>query len=207
MVKDIGNDADYAGVDVRRAVERGWFIGPTFLNAGKIIAPFGGQSTNVPPEQGAYWEVEYIDADTPDEIRKAVRQNIYYGATTIKLVSDSHAYFYSVEEIKAAVDRGPRRGDDRRRACRIATSPRETPSSAAPSRSSTAFELSDAVLTLMKDKGTVLVGTDFPTEHLRAMNISVGAKPTIPNRQATPSSIACAARIASASRWHLAPTS
>ena len=103
MVKDIGNDADYAGVDVRRAVERGWFIGPTFLNAGKIIAPYGGQSRNVPPEQGTYWQVEYIDADTPDEIRKAVRQNIYYGATTIKLVSDSHAYFYSVDEIKAAV--------------------------------------------------------------------------------------------------------
>ena len=36
------------------------------------------------------------------------------------------------------------------------------------------FELSDAVLTLMKEKGTVLVGTDFPTEHLQAMNSSVG---------------------------------
>ncbi len=37
------------------------------------------------------------------------------------------------------------------------------------------FQLSDAVLTLMKEKGTVLVGTDFPTEHLQAMNTSVGA--------------------------------
>ena len=138
MVKDIGNDADYAGVDVRRAVERGWFIGPTFLNAGKIIAPYGGQSRNVPPEQGTYWEVEYIDADTPDEIRKAVRQNIYYGATTIKLVSDSHAYFYSVDEIKAAVAEAHAAGMTVA-VHATATSPRATPLLAAPSRSSTGF--------------------------------------------------------------------
>jgi imidazolonepropionase-like amidohydrolase len=175
MVKDIGNDADYAGVDVRRAVERGWFIGPTFLNAGKIIAPFGGQSRNVPPEQGAYWEVEYIDADTPDEIRKAVRQNIYYGATTIKLVSDSHAYFYSVEEIKAAVEEAHAAGMTVAVHAYRDDSARNAILGGAESIEH-GFELSDAVLTLMKEKGTVLVGTDFPTEHLRAMYISVGAK-------------------------------
>ena len=175
MVKDIGNDADYAGVDVRRAVERGWFIGPTFLNAGKIIAPFGGQSRNVPPEQGAYWEVEYIDADTPDEIRKAVRQNVYYGATTIKLVSDTHAYFYSVEEIKAAVDEAHAAGMTVAVHAYRDESARNAILGGAESIEH-GFELSDAVLTLMKDKGTVLVGTDFPTEHLRAMYISVGRK-------------------------------
>ena len=91
--KDIGNDAEYAAVDVRRAIERGWFRGPTLLTTGKIIAPFGGQSTGVPPEQGAFWRHEYVDADTPDEVRKAVRRNIYYGANSIKLVSDHNAYF------------------------------------------------------------------------------------------------------------------
>lgn len=174
VVKDIGNDADYAGVDVRRAVERGWFIGPTFLNAGKIIAPFGGQSRNVPPEQGTYWEVEYIDADTPDEIRKAVRQNIYYGATTIKLVSDSQTYFYSIGEIKAAVAEAHAAGmtvavhayrDDAARNAILGGA----------ESIEHGFQLSDAVLALMKEKGTVLVGTDFPTEHLLAMNSSVGA--------------------------------
>src|SRR3972149_460431 len=43
-VKDVGNDAEWAAVDVRRAIEKGWFPGPTLLTTGKIIAPFGGQS-------------------------------------------------------------------------------------------------------------------------------------------------------------------
>jgi imidazolonepropionase-like amidohydrolase len=174
VVKDIGNDGDYAGVDVRRAVERGWFVGPTFLNAGKIIAPYGGQSRNVPPEQGAHWQFEYIDADTPDEVRKAIRQNIYYGATTIKLVSDSHAYFYSVDEIKAAVAEAHAAG------MTVAVhATRDEPARNAILGGAESiehgFQLSDAVLTLMKEKGTVLVGTDFPAEHLQAMNSGVGA--------------------------------
>ena len=51
-VKDIGNDANYAAADIRRAIERSWFVGPTIINSGKIIAPFGGQTANMSPEQG-----------------------------------------------------------------------------------------------------------------------------------------------------------
>jgi len=174
MVKDIGNDADYAGVDVRRAVERGWFVGPTFLNAGKIIAPFGGQSRNIPPEQGAHWQFEYIDADTPDEVRKAVRQNIYYGATTIKLVSDSQTYFYSVDEIKAAVAEAHAAGMTVAVHAYRDEAARNAILGGAESIEH-GFQLSDEVLKMMKEKGTVLVGTDFPTEHLKAMNSGVGA--------------------------------
>jgi len=102
-IKDVGNSANYADTDLRRAIEMGWFPGPTVLNAGKIIAAFGGQSRGIPAELGPFWQFEYIDADTPDEIRKAVRRNIYYGANTIKLVADNSPYHYSVEEIRAAV--------------------------------------------------------------------------------------------------------
>ena len=103
-VREVGNDANYTTEDIRRAIQAGMFDGPTILTAGKIIAPFGGQSTAISPEQGPFWRYEYIDADTPDEIRKAVRQNIYYGVDVIKLVADNSPYHYSVEEIKAAVD-------------------------------------------------------------------------------------------------------
>lgn len=34
------------------------------------------------------------------------------------------------------------------------------------------FELSDELLKLMKEKGTVLVGTDFPEDHLQAMGFN-----------------------------------
>ena len=78
-VKDIGNAANYGDVDLRRAIERGWAVGPTMLTVGKIIAPFGGQSRNISPEQPHTWEYEYVTADSPDEVRKAVRQNICTG--------------------------------------------------------------------------------------------------------------------------------
>ena len=44
--------------DVRRAIDAGWFVGPTIIDSGKIIAPFGGQSRDIPPRQGAFWQFE-----------------------------------------------------------------------------------------------------------------------------------------------------
>ena len=109
-LRDVGNSAEYAMSDVRRAIEAGWFIGPTIIDSGKIIAPFGGQSRDIPPRQGAFWRFEYIDADGPEEVRKAVRTNIYYGAGVIKLVADNNPYHYSIDEFRAAVDEAHRAG-------------------------------------------------------------------------------------------------
>jgi imidazolonepropionase-like amidohydrolase len=109
-LRDVGNSAEYAMSDVRRAIDAGWFVGPTIIDSGKIIAPFGGQSRDIPPRQGAFWQFEYIDADGPEEVRKAVRTNIYYGAGVIKLVADNNPYHYSVEELRAAVDEAHRAG-------------------------------------------------------------------------------------------------
>jgi imidazolonepropionase-like amidohydrolase len=43
---------------------------------------------------------EYIDANTPDEIVRAVRENMLFGAKTIKLCVDCKPWGYSVEEMK-----------------------------------------------------------------------------------------------------------
>ncbi len=166
-LKDIGNDANYAAVDVRRAIEKGWYTGPTLLNSGKIIAPFGGQSRGVPAEIGPFWQFEYIDADSPDELRKAVRQNIYYGANTIKLVADNSAFFYSEEELRAAVAEAHAAG--------LTITVHAYGGQAASNVIAAGadgiehgFDLSDAHLLQMKEKGTFLIGTDFPYEHLAA---------------------------------------
>src|SRR2546429_2514043 len=90
--------------DVRRPMAAGWSHGPTITTCRKIIGPCGGESHGIPPEQGAFWKYEYLDADGPAEIRKAVRANLYHGAGVIKLVLDNNRYHYSVEEIRAAVD-------------------------------------------------------------------------------------------------------
>jgi hypothetical protein len=86
-IKEIGNDANWASADVIKAIKNGWIQGPTIIYAGKIIAPYGGQSFNINPEHEHFWSWEYIDADSPDEIIKAIRKNIYNGATVIKMVS------------------------------------------------------------------------------------------------------------------------
>jgi imidazolonepropionase-like amidohydrolase len=76
-VRDVGNDANFAAVDLRKAIDAGWFVGPTVQTAGKIIAPFGGQSRGIPQEIGPFWRFEYYDADNPEEIRKAVREKFF----------------------------------------------------------------------------------------------------------------------------------
>src|SRR5271165_4973274 len=88
-VRDVGNEADYACMEVKKTVRDGWFDGPTIQCAGKIIGPFGGQSKGMPEEVGGFWLHEYIDADSPAEIVKAIHQNIYYGADVIKLATDN----------------------------------------------------------------------------------------------------------------------
>ncbi len=170
-VKDIGNDANYAAIDVRRAIEKGWFSGPTMLTTGKIIAAFGGQSTGVTPEQGPFWQFEYIDADTPEEVRKAVRRNIYYGANAIKLVADNNAYYYSQDEIRAAVSEAHNAGITVTVHVLGGEAARNVILGGADAIEH-GFNLSDELLKLMKEKGTVLVGTDFPEEHLKAMNFN-----------------------------------
>src|SRR5688572_29695434 len=108
-IKEIGNDADYASADVIKAIRQGWIQGPSIYYSGKIIAPFGGQSQGINPENEGVWKFEYIDADTPDEVKKAVRKNIYFGANAIKLVTGDNAY-YDVADIKAAVDEAAKAG-------------------------------------------------------------------------------------------------
>lgn len=102
-VRDVGNEGDYACIEVRRMINSGEIDGPTFITAGRIIAPYGGQFSLQPDKQNLA-EPEYFFADTRDEIKKAIRQNIHYGATVIKLVIDDQQYIYSVDDIKFAIE-------------------------------------------------------------------------------------------------------
>ena len=81
------------------------------INAGIIIGSAGGQFWPT-PEMGARHVVypEYLDADTPDEIVKAVRQNMLYGAKVIKICADCKPWGYSVEDIKLVVSEAGKAG-------------------------------------------------------------------------------------------------
>jgi len=172
-VRDVGNDANFAAVALRRAIDRGWFVGPTVLTAGKIIAPFGGQTAGIPQEIGPFWQFEYYDADNVEEIRKAIHQNIYYGADLIKLVADNGPYHYSVDEIRAAVDEAHHAG----RAVAVHVLGGEAASNVIEGGVDSVehgFFLTDDQLRRMKAKGIFLSGTDFPTAHFVAGEIRNG---------------------------------
>jgi len=105
VVRDLGNNGMYADTALRVAVEQGWLPGPTIINSGIIIGGMGGQFYPTPEMVKEHNIVypEYLDADTSDEIIKAVRQNVLFGAKVIKICVDCKPYPYSVDDMKLFV--------------------------------------------------------------------------------------------------------
>ena len=108
-VRDIGNEGNYACTSVRRGIQQGWVTGPTIINAGRIIAPYGGQF-QMQQDKPRLGEPEYFYADTRDEMVKAIRENAHYGAGVIKIVVDDQPYIYSVDDIKFMINEAARAG-------------------------------------------------------------------------------------------------
>ncbi len=112
VVRDMGNAGNYADTALRVAIEQGWVPGPTIVNSGLIIGGMGGQFWPTPEMARDHNIVypEYLDADTEDEIVKAVRQNVLFGAKVIKIMVDAKPYGYSVDEMKLFVREAARSG-------------------------------------------------------------------------------------------------
>lgn len=109
VVRDLGNAANYADTALRTAIEQGWVPGPTIINSGIIIGGMGGQFYPVPERAGLVYP-EYLDADTPDEIVKAVRKNVLYGAKVIKIMVDAKPYGYTADEMKLFISEAAKSG-------------------------------------------------------------------------------------------------
>jgi len=109
IVRDLGNNANYADSALRAAIEQGWLPGPTLINSGLIIGGFGGQLNPVPEREMLIYP-EYLNADTPDEIVRAVRRNILFGAKVIKICVDCKPYGYTVDEMKLFVSEAAKSG-------------------------------------------------------------------------------------------------
>jgi imidazolonepropionase-like amidohydrolase len=105
VVRDVGNNALYADAALRQAIEQGWLPGPTVIPSGPMIGSTGGQFWPTPEmyKQHNIMFPEYIDANSPDEIVRAVRENMLFGARTIKLCIDCKPWGYSVEDIQLAI--------------------------------------------------------------------------------------------------------
>jgi imidazolonepropionase-like amidohydrolase len=120
-IRDVETEgAMYADVDVKTAINKGEIPGPHMQVSTRAMAPTGAY-----PLMGYSWELKVPKGvqivDGVEDARKAVREQISFGADWIKYYSD-HGYFYgpdgvlhshvnfSDEEAKAIVDETHRLG-------------------------------------------------------------------------------------------------
>ena len=163
VVRDLGNAGNYADTALRVGIEQGWVPGPTIINSGIIIGGMGGQFFPTPEMAKDHNIVypEYLDADTHDEIVKAVRQNILFGAKVIKVCVDCKSYAYTIEDLKTFVSEAANAGlkvaghvQTKRGALRAVEAGFWSLEHAGP--------LDDEVHKLMAQKGIWRVGTETP---------------------------------------------
>ena len=95
-----------------QAIEQGWIPGPTIIPSGLIIGGMGGQFSPTPEMAKDHKIVypEYLEADTPDEIVKAVRQNALFGARVIKICVDCKPWGYTIDEIRLVIREAAKAG-------------------------------------------------------------------------------------------------
>ena len=110
-------DIHYANQDIRKTVDAGIFVAPRLTGAGHYISITGGGGdvNYISPEQKVI--ADGLVADGPEEIRKAVREEIKYGSDWIKLLvtgayqsvgDDPRNVAFSPEELQAAVSEANR---------------------------------------------------------------------------------------------------
>ena len=158
-VRDIGNAGNYADTALREAIEQGWVVGPTVVNSGIIISVYGGQF-HLQPEKKDLATPEYLFADTRDEMRKAIRQNVHFGAKFIKIVVDDQRYIYSVDDLKFMLAEVHAMG--MKLAAHAWTHPgAHNAAEAGVDSIEHGFKMTDDDLELAKKNNVTLVGTEF----------------------------------------------
>jgi len=105
-VRDLGG-REYAEIAVRDGVRAGVIPGPRILCAGRAVCITGGHG----------WRLLGRQADGPDDLRRAVREQLRAGADVIKLVAtggvmtpgvDPRVAQLTLEELRAGVDEAHR---------------------------------------------------------------------------------------------------
>ena len=120
VMRDLETEgAMYADVDVKQAINRGVVPGPRMFVATRAFS-----ATGMYPLQGYSWELRMPEGvqivDGPDNIRRAVREQVKYGADWIKFYADRRYFIkdgalhswvnFTDEEMKAMVDEAHRLG-------------------------------------------------------------------------------------------------
>lgn len=96
-VRDLG--MNQANIHAKQAVEQGIFPGPRLLITGEAIVQTGGHT---------YWCCR--EASGPDEMRRAVREQVRAGADLIKIMACHDTLEFTDAELEAVIDEAHRNG-------------------------------------------------------------------------------------------------
>ena len=112
-------DVEYAHLEIRKAIDAGWFKGPRIYGAGHYLSVTGGGGdiNFLSPRQQVIPDGLIVDGE--DAVRKAVREEVKYGSDWIKLLvtgafmssgDNPQSVHFSNAELAAAMDEANQRG-------------------------------------------------------------------------------------------------
>jgi len=162
---------NYIDIDLRNARNQGLIEGPEFIVAGKVVTMTGGH----------IWKIGR-EADGPNEVRKAAREQLKAGVDFIKIVATGGvltmgsipgAPQLSVEEMSAAVEEAKKVGKKTAAHC-IGMEGIHNAVKAGIDSIEHGFYLNDEIIELMIKKGTYLVPTINAIHAIRKGGVEAG---------------------------------
>lgn len=162
-------DVHYANQDIRKTIEDGVFVGPRITGAGHYISITGGGGdiNYFSPEQSVI--PDGLVADGPEEIRKAIREEVKYGSDWIKLLvtgafqsvgDNPRNVAFSPEELRAAVEEAARLGVPVAAHAHAAAGIKQAVAAGVRSIEHGTY-MDDEAMRMMAERGTFLVPTIY----------------------------------------------
>ncbi len=161
-VKDLGDSGDFLDVALKTAINEGTVDGPRMFVSGPIIISEGGQVPGIVRKHRTFIDDEYTIIRNVDDAINAVRIHVNNGADLIKICSNNtpNNTSLTIEEMKAIVKMAHRYN---KKVTAHATSDLAIweAVTAGVDGIEHGYQVSDTTLTLMAQKGVVLVPTDI----------------------------------------------
>jgi imidazolonepropionase-like amidohydrolase len=183
-VRDLGNSGQFGDVALRDAINDGSVDGPRMFVSGPGLSPEGGQFPGLQQRHKDIAEEEYRVVRGPEDAAQAVRENVTYGASLIKIYSNNtpNRGYLSSAEMKAIVEEAKMLGVN---VAAHATSNAAIwrAIQAGVSSIEHAYQVDDSTLAFMKQRGVVLVPTDIDSATLAALDERAPADQKLPAAQ------------------------
>ena len=103
-IRDLGNSGMFLDLNIKRAINNGWIVGPRMIISGPILAPEDGQFFNLSSQNRFVIEREYRVIKDPEDAKQAVKDHISHGVDVIKVVMGDGKLTLTLEDVKAIVE-------------------------------------------------------------------------------------------------------